>query len=318
MTRDSPRTAQPAVARVESADWQPEVVARQHGEMSAYLDAIVATPLLRAVAARTMDLLALAPGSAVLEVGCGPGVFLPLLARAVGPEGRVVGLDHAPTFVAEARRRVAAAGLAATVTVAEGDAYRLPYPDDAFDAAHCERLLMHLDDPTAALREMRRVVRPGGRVVAAEPDWGGLRIDHPDHEGLNLLYARNLTRNRQPDMGLTLRRRFARAGLAGCAVEPLVRPITDFATLRLYGLDLRPAAEALVAEGRLDRGRAEAALTYLDDASSDGTFYAHLAMFLAAGDVPSPETLTNQDSPDTPSARVGWRADPEGGEHARG
>jgi ubiquinone/menaquinone biosynthesis C-methylase UbiE len=285
MGPDTAAAPHATATRVGSADWQPETVAQRHDAVSAYLDTVFALPALRLVAARTLELLALEPGAAVLEVGCGTGVFLPLLARAVGPAGRVVGLDHAPTFVVEARARVAAAGLA--VAVEEGDAYHLPFPDASFDAAHCERVLMHLDDPDAALRELRRVVRPGGRIVAVEPDWGGLRLDHPDRAALDLIYARNLRRTRQPDMGLTLRRRFAQAGLTGCVPEPLAAPLTDSATLHLVGLDLRPAAEELVAEGRLDRARAEAALAYLDDASRDGIFYAHLAMFLAAGRAPA-------------------------------
>jgi len=289
MTRSPDHAPPPAVTRVGSADWQPEAIARRHGAVRAYLADVFATPDMRAIAARAMDLLALVPGSAVLEVGCGTGVFLPLLARAVGPAGRVVGLDHAATFVEEARRRVAADGLAATVTVEEGDAYHLPFPDATFDAAHCERVLMHLGDPTAVLREMRRVVRPGGRIVAVEPDWGGLRMDHPDREALDLLYARNLARTRHPDAGLALNRRFAEAGLVERAIVPLVGGGTDFALLRLFGLDLWPAAEALVAEGRLERGRAEAALAYLDDASRTGTFYASMVMFVAMGRVPVPE-----------------------------
>lgn len=288
MTQEPDLAPQSAATRVSSADWQPEAVAQRHGEVSAYLAGVSATPALRMIADRTMALLALAPGERVLEVGCGTGVFLPLLARAVGPAGRVVGLDHAPTFVAEARAQIAAQGLGGYVVVEEGDASRLPFPDASFDAAHCERVLMHLDDPTIVLREMRRVVRPGGRVVAVEPDWGGLRIDHPDREALDLIYARNLRRTRQPDAGLTLHRRFAAVGLAEREVVPIVAATTDVALLRLYGLDLRPAAEALVGEGRLDRERVEAALAYLDDASRDGTFYATIAMCLAAGRVPVP------------------------------
>ena len=273
--------------QVGTAGWQPEAVARHHADVSGYLDRVFAVPFVREVAARTMALLALAPGERVLEVGCGSGVFLPLLAHAVGPGGRVVGLDHAPAFVAEVRARVAAEGLDGSVAVEEGDAYRLPFPDAAFDAAHCERVLMHLDDPTAALREMRRVVRPGGRVVAVEPDWGALRLDHPDRAAFDLLYARWLTRIRQPDLGLTLYRRLAEAGMAERAVVPLVNHGTDIADLRVFGLDLRPAAEALVGEGRLARERAEAALDYLDAASRDGRFYAVTgAMYLAAGRVP--------------------------------
>ncbi len=289
MTQGPDRAPQPAATRIGSADWQPAAIARRHDEVRAYLDDVVTLPTLRLVAARAMELLALAPGNAVLEVGCGTGVFLPLLARAVGPTGRVVGLDHAPTFVAEARARVATDGLAATVTVEEGDAYHLPFPDAAFDAAHCERVLMHLDDPDAALRELRRVVRPGGRIVAVEPDWGGLRMDHPDRAALDLLYAHYLARMRQPDMGLTLNRRFARAGLVERAIVPFVGGGTDVATLRRIGLDLRPAAAALVAEGTIDTARAEAALAYFDDASRDATCYSYTTMFVALGRVPVPE-----------------------------
>lgn len=288
MTPEIGRAQRPSSPHVGSSEWQPEAVAREHAAVSGYLDTVAATAPLRAIADRTMAALALAPGEAVLEVGCGNGVFLPLLARAVGPTGRVVGLDHAPTFVAEARARVAGEGLDGHVTVEEGDAYRLPFPDDTFDAAHCERVLLHLDDPTAAIRELRRVVRPGGRVVAAETDWGGLRLDHPDREAFDLLYARWLSGTRQPDMGLTLRRRFAEVGLMAREVAPLASAITDFAILGLYGLDLRPAAEELVAGRRLGRERADAALAYLDTASRDGVFFACAAMVLAFGRVPTP------------------------------
>ena len=73
------------------------------------------------------------------------------------------------------------------VRVDQGDAYALPYPDQSFDAAHCERVLLHLEDPSTVLREMRRVLRTGGRMVVAEPDWASLIINSPDHEMIGLL-----------------------------------------------------------------------------------------------------------------------------------
>ncbi|HET8627867.1 MAG TPA: methyltransferase domain-containing protein [Thermomicrobiales bacterium] len=282
----TPETSRAQSVDVGSRRWQPETIAQEHAAASGYLDNVAATSFLRAIAARTMEALALAPGETVLEVGCGTGVFLPLLGHTVGPTGRVVGLDHAPTFVAEARARVAAQGLDGHVTVEEGDAYRLPFPDASFDAAHCERVLMHLADPTAALREMRRVVRPGGRVVAVETDSGSLRTDHPDREAHDLLKARVLSRVRQPDMGLTLWRRFAEAGLTDREAVPIVGPITDVALVRQIGVDLRSAAEELVAAGQLGRERADAALAYLDTASRDGEFFFYLALVLAFGRVP--------------------------------
>jgi ubiquinone/menaquinone biosynthesis C-methylase UbiE len=135
-------------------------------------------------------MLELEPGQAVLEVGRGSGVFLPALAQAVGKAGRVVGVDLAEPFFTQAQQRMGSAGLAGVVSVQRADACRLPFADASFDAVHCERVLMHLDDPDLALREMARVLRPGGVAVAAEPDRGGFRLDHADRAGFDVLYAR--------------------------------------------------------------------------------------------------------------------------------
>lgn len=269
-----------------SSGWQPDAIAQQREDRIAYLDQVFAHPLLQDVAARALEHLALMPGQAVLEVGCGSGVFLPLLAREVGPSGRVVGFDYAPALVAEAQTRVEQAELTHVVTVQEGDAYHLPFPDASFDAAHCERVLMHLTDPTAALREMARVVRPGGWVVAAEPDWAGIRIDHPDQAGIDLLYRHSLSMT-QPAMGLSTYRLLAEAGLTDRRIATATATFTNVAVLRAFGLNLAPAAEALVTEGQLTQERATALVTYLDEASRDGNFFSYLAAPIVAGRVPT-------------------------------
>jgi SAM-dependent methyltransferase len=276
----------------QSAAWQAAGVAAHAAELTAYLEQVVADPRWREVAGRALRELALAPGRRVLEVGCGPGVFLPLLAQVVGVRGTVVGIDHAPEFVAQARERVAGLGLGSVVTVEVTDAYRLPFPDASFDAAHCERVLMHLVDPVAALREMARVVRPGGRVVAVEPDWRGVRIDHPDRDAFDLLMGRWLERHQNSGMGLELRRCFAEAGLTKRRAEAVILNLTDFAELARFGLDLSEPAQELVAEGRLERERARAAIDYLTTASQGGTFFAYGAVTVATGEV-APTEVTH-------------------------
>jgi ubiquinone/menaquinone biosynthesis C-methylase UbiE len=248
-----------------SADWRATAHGQHVAELGAYLDAMAASPFIQRVAEQSLAALRLAPGQRVLEIGCGTGVFLPVLAAAVLPGGRVDAIDHSPAFLAEARERMDAAGLAGAVTVKEGDARHLPFPDATFDAAHCERVLMHLDDPTAALREMRRVTKPGGVVVAAETHAMGTQIDHPDHEAMALLVYEEMRRRiRQPRMGLELYRCMFDAGLERCEIVPVVDCAMTYTEIRRAGFEPRETAAALVAEGRLTRERVEELFAFLE------------------------------------------------------
>ena len=113
----------------------------------------------------------LRPGQLVLDVGCGPGTITADLAEIVHP-GRVIGIDREPDVV-----RLAAEAFPASpsrsVSFATGDVYALDYEAASFDVAHAHQVLQHLTDPVAALREMRRVLRPRGIVAVRDSDYGG-------------------------------------------------------------------------------------------------------------------------------------------------
>ena len=116
-----------------------------------------------------MRYAALVPGERVLDVACGTGVAALEAAAAVGPQGRVVGIDLSGRMVEAARRRAAECD-AANVTFERMDAESLELPDESFDVVMCVLGLMYVPDPARALREMRRVLRPGGRLVIVV--WG--------------------------------------------------------------------------------------------------------------------------------------------------
>jgi ubiquinone/menaquinone biosynthesis C-methylase UbiE len=127
-----------------------------------------------------LERMALAPGAAVLEVGCGPGTDVFELVDVVGTAGLLVGLDESEAMIVEARRRASERHIAVTFEV--GDVQALAFPDATFDVCRAARLLEHLPDAWQALSEMARVTRSGGRVVVFDFDWDTLVVDHPDKE----------------------------------------------------------------------------------------------------------------------------------------
>ncbi len=108
----------------------------------------------------------LRPGLDLLDVGCGPGTITVDLARLVAP-GRVLAIDSAADVVQEAQAVVAGAGVE-NVEVRVGDVYALDLPDASVDVVHAHQVLQHLARPVDALREMRRVGKPGGVVAARD------------------------------------------------------------------------------------------------------------------------------------------------------
>ncbi len=136
--------------------------------LAAYMDDLAAIGAVAAEKTRSLTLLGLDAGDSCLDVGCGTGPDLGALAAIVGGGGRVVGVDRSEALAAAAARRPETG----TIKLVVADAHRLPFADAEFDACRADRTLQHVGDPAAALREMARVTRPGGRVVVTEFRWG--------------------------------------------------------------------------------------------------------------------------------------------------
>ncbi|MET9800245.1 methyltransferase domain-containing protein [Streptomyces sp. NPDC006368] len=109
--------------------------------------------------------LGLRPGDAVLDAGCGTGRALPPLRAAVGPSGTVVGVDVTPAMLAAAVR----AGRDGSGALLLADVARLPLRDGVLDAVFGAGLISHLPRPAEDLRELARVVRPGGQLALFHP-----------------------------------------------------------------------------------------------------------------------------------------------------
>lgn len=269
---------------VSSASYEPAGAEAEHDALTGYLHNTAATVTIQNAMDLAIDAMALQPGDRALDVGCGPGDFLPRMAEAVGPRGLVSALDHAPGFLDEARALVAGLALETPIDYIQGDALALPYPDNSFDAAHTERVLIHLSDPDRSLRELYRVLRPGGWVVCVEPDLVGMRIDHERPAIAKLLVASFTETIRFPAMGLELNRRLAAAGFVDRSIQTLteVDRTFDEGAAAIFGA----GAHRMVADGRLSAVDAESALSWLSRQSVEGRYTSYTSMFIVAGRVP--------------------------------
>ena len=142
---------------MSEAQDDPALVAAQNYEKN------VVTYITIPITAILLEHASPQPGEHVVDVACGTGVVARQTAPRVGAAGTVVGVDINPAMLAVARSLPAPEG--AFIEWREGSASALPLPDDAFDLALCQAGLQFFPDRLAALREMHRVLRPGGRVV---------------------------------------------------------------------------------------------------------------------------------------------------------
>ena len=122
-------------------------------------------PRFERLATLLMDAAGVQPGECVLDVACGTGIVARLAAARVKPSGSVFALDINPAMLDIGRRLAAERGLAIEWRL--GDAHALPFPQASIDVVLCQQGLQFFSDKAAALREMARVVSPGGRIALA-------------------------------------------------------------------------------------------------------------------------------------------------------
>jgi ubiquinone/menaquinone biosynthesis C-methylase UbiE len=225
----------------------------------AYLDVAAATAAGLDYKRRFLAALGVARGQTVADVGCGPGTDLGTLADAVGDDGTVIGIDRDLRMLAEAGRRSTGRG---NVVLWPGDAHDLPLETASVDRVRTDRVLQHVDDPAAAIAEARRVLRRGGVLGMAEPDWDTLVVAGED-VATSRVFARFVAgRVRNATIGRELVRLSAYAGLEIAGVQAIPVVFRQFGVAdQILGLH-RNAARA-VEEGVLTDAGAQAWLDRL-------------------------------------------------------
>ena len=215
-------------------------------------------------------------GDRVLDVGCGPGFYVTELLETVGREGSVVGVDASADMLAVAAQRAEGRG---NVTFHQAEATSLPVPDAGFERAVCVQVLEYVRDVPAALSQMHRALRPGGRVLVWDVDWATVSwhaIDRQLARRVLTAWDKHLT---HPCLPRTLAAQLRDAGFANVRMDAHA-----FATAELipdaYGGSLVPLLEQYVAEqGGMSQEEAKAWADEQRELGDRGEFFFAVTQF---------------------------------------
>ena len=164
-------------------------------------------------------------GQVILDVGSGPGHQVFEISLAVGEQGRVFGIDPAKDGIEIAQQRCRDAK---NVEFRLGSVFDLPFEDATLDAAMSSQVFEYLDDVRGALQEMRRVLKPGGRILIHDTDWGSLLWHSSDAHRMKKILKSWDAHLANPHLPQTLGTQLHNTGFIDIQVEPVVHVETGF------------------------------------------------------------------------------------------
>jgi SAM-dependent methyltransferase len=209
------------------------------------------------------------------DLGCGVGTVTGELARLVGSAGRVVGIDVSRDQLAQARERLAEPAFA-HVSFVEASATGTALPDASFDLIYCRFLLLHLVQPHDALREMHRLLRPGGIIVCEDGDLTSAGSEPPSALGLfaELFGRLGPTRSVDYTLGRRLYHVVREAGFSSPEIT-FNQPVFASGDRKcLLELSVAEAGDAFVQAGLISSESLEAGLVAMRQATEDETVLA--------------------------------------------
>jgi len=243
-----------------------------------------AAAALREISELSYALLDVQHAASVLDIGCGPGLDVVPMAKMIGAGCKVTGLDISEEMLANARAYAGAEGVMDKVDLIRGSALPLPFVNACFDAVRAERLFQVLPQdqfpPARVFGEMTRVLKPGGRLVLVDMDWGSASVDFPDL-GLERRFMNIFAQKCRPNgySGRHFKRWMLEAGFADVTTQAFARVMENLNDCPLGAW----LADDAVKQGAATAEEAVFWMNTLREKNAKGTFYACANMIVVAG-----------------------------------
>jgi len=262
--------------QLEHVDWDTVDTSADPAAYVAYLDRLDASPLMQRYRREFLDHLPCCQGDRVLDAGCGTGGDTRQFRDLGGPDGRVLGVDASRYMVRYARAKTQG-----RVACATGDLRHLPLAEASFDGAICSRVLMHLERPLAAVREIVRILKPSGWLGLCEPDWSKVRLE-PDGEISRLVLEAHCAGFASGAVGGRLRDLVLDAGCQVVQVTEQSHAVPDYEKIWSM-LNLERTLRQLVEADRFSAGKVQQWRQQMETAARDGAFRIHMAGSICIG-----------------------------------
>jgi len=247
------------------------------------LDLITGIPFFRDVKEASFRIVADTNPSRVLDAGCGAGTDLAALAPCLPSGCQLIGLDASGSLLIRAAERTGRCR--DRCSLVRGDLSTIPFRAGAFDACRIDRVLQHIREPEAAIRELVRVMKPGGTLVAFDNDWDTLALSLDNRDIEDRIRRSWLDSFASGRIGRELPGIFRACGFSGIHAEPRALDLKDL-TIAKQVFDLPDLLERMIQSGALAAPEAAVVWEELMRKSQKGTFSSGYTGFLVWGTKP--------------------------------